>query len=926
MIGAVGGRRVVLSSRWLAVLGAAALAASLLAVLPPAGAVSASVSSSKDANVRAASPTKNYGSNASLRVQSGSYLSYLGFTVAALTGPVQSAKLRLWVTDASPSGGGVYVVPDGWSETTITYANRPAVPATPVGTFGAVTAGTWAEVDVTSAVQGAGAVSLAIVSTSSNSALYSSREAANAPTLVVTVADGPSLPPVAAFVGAPTSGSSPLAVQFTDTSSGSPTSWAWDFQNDGVVDATVRNPLFTYLAAGSYDVSLRATNAAGGNTTTQFGFVQVGVTPPGPTAAFGVSSQSGRAPFLVQLTDQSTGSITSWAWDFQNDGVVDSVLQSPTFTFTSAGDYTIRLTVTGPGGSSTTTGPGSVIVTPAVGPATRTFAAVADARVRSGGPTSNYGADPVLRARASTSDAYRSFLKFDVSGITGPVSSATLRLWVTDPSPQGGSAWTAGNNWTETGLTWNTMPALGSVALSTVGSVVAGTWQSMDVTNAIAGDGMVTIAMTSSSTDSALWSSREGSLSPELVVVFGTGTPVAPTADFVGLPVSGSSPLTVRFTDLSTGAPTAWAWDFQNDSIVDSMASQPSFTYQTPGTYAVSLTASNAIGSGQRTRVGYITVTEPATGGDGQRLLAAGDIASCSSTGDEATAALLAQSTAEVLALGDLAYENGTASEFTGCYEPSWGAAKARTRPAPGNHEYGTAQASGYFGYFGAAAGDPTKGYYSFERSGWHIVVLNSNCSEVAGCSAGSAQEQWLRADLAAHPAVCTLAAWHHSRFSSSGTAGTTSVQALWQALYDNNAEIVLSGHSHVYERFAPQTATGVLDVARGLRQFTVGTGGRGLVGFSPTISPNSEVRDASSFGVLQLTLGASDYSWTFLPVAGSTFTDSGTGTCHSAPTPVVQAVSISATEALRRPETHPEQSPAGRSRAAAVGVRRRLG
>ena len=136
----------------------------------------------------------------------------------------------------------------------------------------------------------------------------------------------------------------------------------------------------------------------------------------------------------------------------------------------------------------------------------------------------------------------------------------------------------------------------------------------------------------------------------------------------------------------------------------------------------------------------------------------------------------------------------------------------------------------------------------------------------------------------------------------------------------------MLSGHSHVYERFAPQTATGVLDVARGLRQFTVGTGGRGLVGFSPTISPNSEVRDASSFGVLQLTLGASDYSWTFLPVAGSTFTDSGTGTCHSAPTPVVQAVPISATEALRRPETHPEQSPAGRSRAAAVGVRRRLG
>jgi hypothetical protein len=185
-------------------------------------------------------------------------------------------------------------------------------------------------------------------------------------------------------------------------------------------------------------------------------------------------------------------------------------------------------------------------------------------------------------------------------------------------------------------------------------------------------------------------------------------------------------------------------------------------------------------------------------------LVGAGDIAVYGSPGDEATAALLDGIAGTVVTLGDNVYADGTPSEFANCYDPSWGRHKGRTKPAVGNHEYHTPGAAGYFGYFGPAAGDPSKGYYSYNLGAWHIVVLNSNCTYVGGCHAGSPQERWLRADLAAHPTTCTLAYWHHSRFSSGYQGSTAAVQSLWQALYAFGADIVLAGHDHSYERFAP--------------------------------------------------------------------------------------------------------------------------
>ncbi len=263
-------------------------------------------------------------------------------------------------------------------------------------------------------------------------------------------------------------------------------------------------------------------------------------------------------------------------------------------------------------------------------------------------------------------------------------------------------------------------------------------------------------------------------------------------------------------------------------------------------------------------------------------LAGAGDIADCSSNGDEATAALLDAIPGTVFTLGDNAYENGTASEFANCYGPSWGREpiKSRTLPVAGNHDYGTSGATGYYGYYGAAAGDPAKGYYAYDAGTWRVYILNSNCDQIGGCGAGSAQERWLRSDLAENPRACAVAMWHHPRFSSGEHGDSAATHDLYSALYDANAELVLVGHDHDYERFAPQTPTGARDDARGLVQIVVGTGGRVLRSFD-TVRANSLVRDSDTWGVIRLTLSAGSYAFDFIPVAGQTFSDSGSGSCH---------------------------------------------
>lgn len=287
------------------------------------------------------------------------------------------------------------------------------------------------------------------------------------------------------------------------------------------------------------------------------------------------------------------------------------------------------------------------------------------------------------------------------------------------------------------------------------------------------------------------------------------------------------------------------------------------------------------------------TATPQGGGGDSVLIAAAGDLVCGFDTPPNIpcyhmrTAAVIKElNPAALLLLGDVQYEAGSTLDFQSYYEPAFGEFKSITYPAAGNHEYFTPGATGYFDYFNGAgadsgrAGSRKRGYYSFNLGAWHIVALNSNCREIGGCGARSPQATWLKADLAAHRAKCTLAFTHSSRFSSGEHGNDELLRDLWQILHEGGVDVVLSGHDHTYERFKPQDASGRADDKRGIRAFVVGTGGKGLGRFMRA-RPNSEIRDNSSIGVLTMTLRAESYSWRFVPVPPLPLNDSGDGTCH---------------------------------------------
>jgi PKD repeat protein len=330
------------------------------------------------------------------------------------------------------------------------------------------------------------------------------------------------------------------------------------------------------------------------------------------------------------------------------------------------------------------------------------------------------------------------------------------------------------------------------------------------------------------------------------------------------------------FTDGSSDADRTIVtrnWDFGDGAT--SAEVNPEHTYVQSGTYSVSLRVVDDSGAASSTSQSVVVQD---VSNVGVVFMGAGDIADCSSGAeDAATAALIAQYPAAlVFTLGDNAYSDGTPDNYSQCYAPTWGQFKDRTRPTPGNHDYHTSGAAGYFGYFGAVAGPSGRGYYSYDLGSWHIISLNSEID----VSAASEQAAWLEQDLATHPATCTLAYWHRPLFTSGAVhPPEVAMRPLFTILYDGGADIVLSGHNHQYERFAPQRPDGTADVGAGVRYFVAGTGGAGLYDFA-TAQPNSQVR-YKGYGVLKLTLGATNYAWEFVPVAGSSFTDDGTGDCH---------------------------------------------
>jgi hypothetical protein len=304
-------------------------------------------------------------------------------------------------------------------------------------------------------------------------------------------------------------------------------------------------------------------------------------------------------------------------------------------------------------------------------------------------------------------------------------------------------------------------------------------------------------------------------------------------------------------------------------------ASLPPATSSPAGTSAPPSAASSATSGPAAT-----ATPVPSPSGD-PVLVGAGDISSCGLDGDEQTAKLIDGIAGTVFTAGDNAYDIGSAKEFRNCYDPTWGRFKDRTRPAAGNHDWGSPNAQGYRDYFGAAAvNDDGDTWYSYDLGTWHVIILDANCANVGGCTADSKQGTWLADDLAAHSAFCTMAIWHQPRFSSGDEHGNDpSVAPFWDALHAAGADVVVNGHDHDYERFAPQDPKARVDRQNGIREFVVGTGGAALRGFGKP-KANSELRLSLGPGVIKFTLHPRSYDWQWIPAA-SQVTDSGSAPCH---------------------------------------------
>jgi hypothetical protein len=447
-----------------------------------------------------------------------------------------------------------------------------------------------------------------------------------------------------------------------------------------------------------------------------------------------------------------------------------------------------------------------------------TFVAEADAQVNEANPDTNYGSSTYLQVDGAPEPGVESFMRFTVTGVSGAIQTARLRVYdATNASKNGPGVYATEASWTEDAITWKTRPARLSGMLDNKDSIDTNAWAEYDVTSWVKGNGSFSFVLVADSNDAATFSSRQGSQPPELVITLGGG--------------ANSAPATASAKETFTPLPIL-------TSTVHNAA---------PVSPQATVAAGDAV------------------------LVGAGDISTCNSNNDQLTAQLLDSIPGTVVALGDNAYNNGTTTEYANCYAPTWGKVKERTKPVPGNHDYHTSNASGYFQYF-----NNIPPYYAYDLGSWRIYALNSEID----VSANSPQVAWLQADLAAHPSQCALAYWHQPRWSSGSHHGSnTDYQTLWETLYQAGAEVVLNGHEHNYERFTPMNAAGQPD-PKGLREFVVGTGGRDLYNFGKTL-PTSEVREDTSFGVLKLTLHPDSYDWQFIPVAGGTFTDSGSAPCH---------------------------------------------
>jgi hypothetical protein len=812
-----------------------------------------------DAHVSESNPGTNYGNSTTLQVNGASnpeVESFIRFTVTGISGSIQAVRLRVYdTTNATNNGPAVYTTGTSWAETGITWTTRPGRLSGALDNKGIISTNTWVEYDVTSQVMGNGTFSFVLAADSSDGATFSSRQGSQPPQLVITLADSLTTTPSPTVTDTSTPSNTPTN-SATLTTSPSPTSISTQTPATSLTfvtnaDAYVNqsNSSTNYGNAtilqvdGASDPDLESFirfTLTGISGTVQSARLRVYVTTNGSANgpavyATGTSwTETGitwnNRPARTSGALDNKGSISTNTWVEYNvtslisgngtfsfvlaadsaDGAVFSSRQGsqpPQLVVTLAGSSTITPSFTAtetatasstPTDTVTPTSTLSSTPTSTQGPITSlTFITNADAYVNQSNPSTNYGSATTLQVDGASDPDIESYIRFTVTGISGTIQSARLRVYVTtNGSNNGPAVYAAGSTWTETGITWNNRPARTSSAVDNKGSIGTNTWVEYNVTSLVTGNQTFNFVLAADSADGLIFSSRQGSQPPQLVITFSSD---------------------VTSTHTPTLTPTS------------------------------TLSADDVIFTG------------------------AGDIASCDNNNDELTAQLLDAIPGTVFTIGDNVYDIGTFTQYMNCYDPTWGRHKSRTKPIPGNHEYNTSGAAGYFQYF-----NNIPAYYAYNLGSWRIYALNSEID----VSASSPQVAWLQEDLAENPSQCVLAYWHKPRWSSGVIHGSdVTYQTLWQILSEAGAELVLTGHEHNYERFAEMNASGVA-ISPGLREFVVGTGGRSHYSFG-TILPTSQVRESSTYGVLKLILHTNGYDWQFIPVAGSTFTDNGSTDCH---------------------------------------------
>jgi hypothetical protein len=851
-----------------AVLGAAVLVAAV--ATNARGAVVATVTPAADSYVRSDQPGTNFGTKAVLGAQAASATtpattSYVRFVVAGMDRAPAKVVLRLYSYAASPSGVQVWTAANDWTETGLTWAGAPPAGDTMVGAVPNLGANAWSSLDVGRVVTGNGTYTFAITSTSTPNKQLASRETGTPPALDITVDTPRSVVSTggggqAADVG--TTFAAPLAATVTDGAGGG-------VPNEPVTFTAPATGASGTFAGGTTAVTV-TTDTAGKATTPAF---TAGPVPGGYTVAASTATAPGPATFALTNRAAATASAAS---------------------------------------------------------ATTTFPMAADSYVRSDQPDTNFGGKYGLLAQASPV-TITSYVRVVAKNLADPVTSASLQLYSYSTYAPGIRVWTADNGWTEAAITYTNAPPVGT-AVGTGPNLKLDTWVSVDVSGVVTGNGTYSFAVTTDRTASNQLSSREAAAdrAPRLVVTTapasGPSVPPSPSVQPTPSTTAGRSttatggatqsatvgtafgaPLAVQVTDggrpvaatpvTFTAPPSGASATFPGGAAsvtvttnADGRATTTVTAGATTGAYAVTATS-----PGSEAATFALTNTDP-------RIVAAGDIACTQGkTPTASTCQQLATSDLAiglrpdaVLPLGDDQYELGSLSDFQAMYDPSWGRLNAISRPIPGNHEWGyigtavePTGGTGYFTYFGdrshpLAPGCTTNctSWYSYEIGSWHVVALDSQCTVVGGCNPGNPQYKWLQADLAAHPAQCTLAYWHIPLFSSSQDH-QPDMQAIYTLLSTKGADVVLNGHAHFYERFAPQDAAGAADPARGLAEFIVGSGGRNFFAVRATPAANSAARIANTFGVLEMTLSGGGYSWNFVGPSGSTARDSGAATCH---------------------------------------------